>query len=206
MENTLTESKVGKLLDWAYEKSINGLPGTDTAYDLAQNYLSKHGSVDKAIDKLIQWQNTKSATAGFLTGLGGLITLPVAIPADVASVTYVQIRMVAAIAIMRNYDIKDDQVKTFVYLALTGNSVSDILKNVGIKTATQLGKQAIKKIPIEIIKAINKAVGFRLVTKFGQKGIVNLGKAVPLLGGVIGGSVDGVSTNIVGKTAKKIFA
>lgn len=206
MENTLTESKVGKLLDWAYEKSINGLPGTDTAYDLAQNYLLKYGSIDKAINKLIHWQNTKSATAGFLTGLGGLITLPVAIPADVASVTYVQIRMVAAIAIMRNYDIKDDQVKTFVFLALTGNSVSDILKNLGIKTATQLGKQAIKKVPIEIIKAINKAVGFRLITKFGEKGIVNLGKAVPLLGGVVGGTMDGVSTNIIGKTAKKIFA
>ncbi|MCQ2011660.1 EcsC family protein [Sporolactobacillus sp. STSJ-5] len=205
MENTLTESKVGKLLDWAYEKSINGLPGTDTAYDLAQNYLLKYGSVDKAINKLIQWQNTKSATAGFLTGLGGLITLPVAIPADVASVTYVQIRMVAAIAVMRNYDIRDDQVKTFVFLALTGNSVSEILKNAGIKTATQLGKQAIKKVPIEIIKAINKAVGFRLVTKFGEKGIVNLGKAVPLLGGVVGGTMDGMSTNIIGRTAKKIF-
>ncbi|SFG73879.1 EcsC family protein [Sporolactobacillus nakayamae] len=192
-------------MDWAYEKSISGLPGTDTGYDFAQNYLSKYGSVDKAINKLIHWQNTKSATAGFLTGLGGLITLPVAIPADVASVTYVQIRMVAAIAIMRNYDIKDDQVKTFVFLALTGNSVSDVLKNVGIKTATQLGKQAIKKVPIEIIKAINKAVGFRLITKFGEKGIVNLGKAVPLLGGVIGGTMDGVSTNIIGKTAKKIF-
>lgn len=205
MENTLTESKVGKLLDWAYEKSINGLPGTDTAYDLAQNYLLKYGSIDKAINKLIHWQNTKSATAGFLTGLGGLITLPVAIPADVASVTYVQIRMVAAIAIIRNYDIKDDQVKTFVFLALTGNSVTNILKSAGIKTAAQLGKQAIKKVPIEIIKAINKAAGFRLVTKFGQKGIVNLGKAVPLLGGVVGGTMDGVSTNIIGKTAKKIF-
>jgi hypothetical protein len=44
-----------------------------------------------------------------------------------------------------------------------------------------------------------------LVTKFGEKGIVNLGKAVLLLGGVIDGSVDGVSTNIIGRTAKKIF-
>jgi hypothetical protein len=160
MENTLTESRVGKLLDWAYEKSVNGLPGTDTAYDLARNYLSKNSSVDQAINKLIQCQNAKSAAAGFLTGLGGLITLPVAIPADVASVTYIQIRMVASITIMRNYDIKDDQVKTFVFLALTGNPVSNILKNTGIKTAAQLGKQAIKKVPIEIIKAINKAVGF----------------------------------------------
>jgi hypothetical protein len=52
---------------------------------------------------------------------------------------------------------------------------------------------------------LNKAVGFRLVTKFGEKGVVNLGKAVPLVGGFIGGAVDGIGTNIVGKTVKKVF-
>lgn len=203
--NQLTESKVGKLLDWAYEKSINGIPGADTAYELAENFMEKHDSIDNAINSLVRWQNTKSATSGFLTGLGGLITLPVAIPANIASVTYVQIRMIAAIAHMRGYDLKDDQVKTFVFVCLTGQSASDILKQAGIKAGTALTKQAIKKIPGEIIKSINKAVGFRLVTKFGEKGIVNLGKVVPLVGGFIGGTVDGVGTNIIGKTAKKVF-
>jgi len=201
----LTESKAGKLLDWAYEKSINGIPGTDTAYEIAENYMSKHNSIDKAIDSLVRWQNSKSATSGFLTGLGGLITLPVAIPANIASVTYVQIRMIAAIAHMRGYDLKDDQVKTFVFVCLTGQSASDILKQAGIKAGTAITKQAIKKIPGEIIKSINKAVGFRLVTKFGEKGVVNLGKAVPLVGGIIGGAVDGIGTNVIGKTAKNVF-
>lgn len=205
VDNQLTESKVGKLLEWAYEKSINGIPGTDTAYELAESFTSKHDSVDQASNSLIRWQNTKSATSGFLTGLGGLITLPVAIPANIASVTYVQMRMIAAIAHMRGYDLKDDQVKTFVFVCLTGQSSADILKQAGIKAGTAFTKQAIKRIPGEIIKSINKAVGFRLVTKFGEKGVVNLGKAVPLVGGVIGGTVDGIGTNIVGKTAKKLF-
>lgn len=204
-DNQLTESKVGKLLDWAYEKSINGIPGTDTAYELAENFMAKNDSIDKAINSLVRWQNTKSVTSGFLTGLGGLITLPVAIPVNIASVTYVQIRMIAAIAHMRGYDLKDDQVKTFVFVCLTGQSASDILKQAGIKAGTALTKQAIKKIPGEIIKSINKAVGFRLVTKFGEKGVVNLGKAVPLVGGFIGGTVDGVGTNIIGRTAKRVF-
>jgi hypothetical protein len=204
-DNQMTESKVGKLLDWAYEKSINGIPGTDTAYQLAENFMTKNDSTDKAINSLIRWQNTKSVTSGFLTGLGGLITLPVAIPVNIASVTYVQIRMIAAIAHMSGYDLKDDQVKTFVFVCLTGKSASDILKQAGIKAGTALTKHAIKKIPGEIIKSINKAVGFRLVTKFGEKGVVNLGKTVPLVGGFIGGTVDGVGTNIIGKTAKKVF-
>ncbi|MGX9135792.1 EcsC family protein [Rummeliibacillus sp. JY-2-4R] len=204
-DNQLTESKLDKLLDWAYEKSINGIPGTNTAYELAENFIVKHDSTDDAINSLIRWQNTKSATSGFLTGLGGLITLPVAIPANIASVTYVQIKMIAAIAHIRGYDLKDDQVKTFVFVCLTGQSASDILKQAGIKAGTELTKQAIKKIPGEIIKSINKAVGFRLVTKFGEKGVVNLGKAIPLVGGLIGGTVDGIGTRIIGKTAKNVF-
>ena len=48
-------------------------------------------------------------------------------------------------------------------------------------------------------------MGFRLVTKFGEKGIVNLGKAVPLVGGVIGGTVDTIGTTVIGKTAKYVF-
>jgi hypothetical protein len=204
-KNSLTESKMTQVLDWAYEKAVNGLPGTETAADLAENYLRKHTSVDNAIDSLIRWQNAKGVTSGFLTGVGGLITLPVAIPANVASVMYVQIRMIATIAHMRGYDLKDDQVKTFVFVCLTGQAAIDILKQAGVKLGTALAKEAIKKIPGEVIKAINKAVGVRLVTKFGQKGIVNLGKAVPLVGGVIGGAVDGIGTNTIGKTAKKVF-
>jgi hypothetical protein len=203
--SSLTESKVTHVLDWAYEKAVNGLPGTEAAADLAESYLRKHSSVENAIDSLIRWQNAKGVTSGFLTGLGGLITLPVAIPANVASVMYVQIRMIAALAHMRGYDLKDDQVKTFVFVCLTGQAATDILKQAGVKLGTALAKQAIKKIPGEVIKAINKAVGIRLVTKFGQTGIVNLGKAVPLLGGVIGGAVDGIGTNTIGKTAKKVF-
>ena len=64
----------------------------------------------------------------FLTGLGGIITLPIAIPANITSVIYVQMRMVAFIAHMRGFDLKDDQVRTLVYIELTGQAVSDILK------------------------------------------------------------------------------
>lgn len=201
----LTPSKLQKVLEWGYDKALNGLPGTETAQELAESYLSKHGSVDKAIDSLIRWQNTKAATSGFLTGLGGIVTLPVAIPANIASVLYVQIRMIAAIACMRGYDLKDDQVKTFVFVCLTGQAATDILKDVGIKIGTQFAKASIKKISGEVIKQINQKVGFRLVTKFGEKGVINLGKAIPLIGGVIGATVDGVGTNTIGEVAKKVF-
>lgn len=205
IKDSLTETKIIELLNWTYDKTINGLPVTDSAYILAENFLNKYETIDKAIDSLILWQNTKSGTSGFITGLGGLITLPVAIPANIASVMYVQMRMIAAIAHMRGYDLKDDQVKTFVFVCLTGKSATDVLKQAGMKAGQLAAKNAINKISGEALKAINRRVGFKLFTKFGEKGVINLGKAVPLVGGVIGGTIDTIGTNVIGKTAKKVF-
>jgi len=193
-------------LDWAYEKSINGLPGTLAAEELAEDYLSKNSYQRiKACKHLISWQVGKCATSGFVTGLGGLITLPVAIPANITSVIYVQIRMIATIAYIGGYDIRDDSVKSFVYMCLTGNAAMAIGKEVGIKIGSKLTENAIKKISAETIKRINQAVGFRLLTKFGEKGIINIGKAVPLIGGVIGGGFDLASTKMIGKVAMGVF-
>lgn len=50
----------------------------------------------------------------------------------------------------------------------------------------------IKRMPIEMIKQINKRVGFRLVTKFKEKGVINLGKCIPIIGSIIGGTIDAV--------------
>lgn len=52
---------------------------------------------------------------------------------------------------------------------------------------------------------INQKVGTRLLTKFGEKGIINLGKMIPLLGGVIGVTFDASGTYIIGKAATNTF-
>jgi len=205
MDSELTPGKMMNLLDWSYEKALNGLPGTPDAMELANSYLTKHSTVEKSVDSLIRIQNTKAGTSGFLSGLGGIITLPIAVPANVASVIYVQMRMVAAIASMGGYDLKDDQVKTLVYVSLAGNGAVDILKHTGIQIGRKMAVSTIKKIPNAIIVKINQKVGFRLITKFGEKGVVNLVKVVPVLGGVVGAAVDISSTMAVGKAAKKIF-
>ena len=194
-----------QVLEWSYEKAVQGLPGMESAEELAKRYLEKYDTVDEAINTFINWQCAKCATSGFITGLGGLLTLPVAIPANISSVIFVQIRMIAAIAYMRGYNLKDDQVKTLVFVALTGQAATDILKQAGITIGSKVGMNLIKKMPMKVIYQINKKVGFRLVTKFGQKGVINLGKMVPIVGGVIGGTVDTVGTLTVGKTAKKLF-
>lgn len=205
MANNLTENKIMDVLNWSYHKAVQGVAGLDSAYDLADDYLKQHGSLHDQANSLIRWQNTKAGTSGFLTGLGGIITLPVAIPANVASVMYVQIRMIAAIAHMGGYNLNDDRVKSLVFICLTGNAAKDILKDVGIVVGKKLAENAIKNISGKTIVAINRKVGFRLLTKFGEKGVINLGKAIPLLGGFVGATFDSVSTNTVGNIARDTF-
>jgi uncharacterized protein (DUF697 family) len=205
MANNLTENKIMDVLNWSYDKAVQGVAGLDSAYDLADDYLKQEGSLHAQANSLIRWQNTKAGTSGFLTGLGGIITLPVAIPANVASVMYVQIRMIAAIAHMGGYNLNDDRVKSLVFLCLTGNAAKDILKDVGIVVGKKLAENAIKNISGKTIVAINRKVGFRLLTKFGEKGVINLGKAIPLLGGFVGATFDSVSTNTVGNIARDTF-
>ena len=148
-ENEFSKGKMVQLLDWSYEKALNGLPGTPDAFELADNYLRKHPTVEKSVDALIRMQNTKAGTAGFLTGLGGIITLPVAIPANIASVVYVQMRMVAAIAVMGGYDLKDHQVKTLVFVSLAGNGAVDILKQAGMRLVRKWQFQQLKKFQVQ---------------------------------------------------------
>lgn len=205
MAKELTESKIMQALDFAYEKAMTGLPGFDSAIEMAESYMKESGSLEDKANSLVRWQNTKAATSGFLTGLGGLLVMPVTIPANLASVYFIQIRMIAAIAYMGGYDIKDDKVKTTVYACLTGNAAKEVLKDVGIQVGKKLAQASINRITGATIIRINKAVGFRLLTKAGTTGVVNLGKMVPILGGVIGGAVDLATTNVVGNTAVKLF-
>ena len=203
----MLEREMMNLLDVCYDKALQGvLPGEKSIEELAEDYLYKSSSKKKAIDDLIGYQTLLCGTNGFITGLGGLLVLPVAISANVAGVIYVQLRMIAAIAHINGYDIYSDQVRTIAYTCLTGSSAANVLKNTGIKIGEKVAINAIKKIPVEVLVKINQQVGFRLVTKFGQKGLVNFGKMMPLVGGVVGGAFDTGMTLTIGNIAKKVFS
>jgi len=202
----MLEREMMNLLDVCYDKALQGvLPGEKSIEELAEDYLYKSSSKKKAIDDLIGYQTLLCGTNGFITGLGGLLVLPVAIPTNILSTIYIQLRMIAAIAYINGYDIYSDQVRTIAYACLTGSSTTKVLKNVGIKIGEKVVINAIKKIPVEVLVKINQQVGFRLVTKFGQKGLVNFGKMIPLVGGVVGGAFDTGMTLTIGNIAKKVF-
>ena len=74
-----------------------------------------------------------------------------------------------------------------------------------IKIGEKSLEAAIKKIPGAALAKINQKIGFRLLTKFGEKGVINLGKVIPVVGGVIGGGMDVASTIVIAKNSIKMF-
>lgn len=190
------------------EIAIDGMGQLVSARTLAHEYLSDRRFVDDhaRVNSLIRWEASKNFGSGFVAGLGGLIMLPASIPGALVVSWIIQARMSAAIAIIYGNDIEDDRVRTLVFLSIIGDSVKEFLKQAGITLGSKLTEQIIKKIPGRILIEINKKAGFRLITKAGQKGVFNLIKAVPIAGGIAGGSIDAASCYSVGKAAKCLFA
>lgn len=201
-----TQEDIMKLLEKLYDNAIQGLPKVSPPISqLADDYLSKNPDPEVAAKSFINYQIAKCTTSGFVTGLGGLITLSVAIPANISSVLYVQMRMIACLAYMGGYDTNSDQVQTLVYACLAGISLDQVVKQVGIKVGVKFANAMVKKIPGTVLVKINQKVGFRLLTKFGTKGIINIGKAIPIVGGVISGGFDSAETKIIADRAYKMF-
>lgn len=202
----ISQEEIMQLLNKMYDQSIHGIAKVSPPInELANDYMQKNKDINAAAKKFINYQIAKCTTSGFLSGLGGLVTLPVAIPANIGSVMYVQMRMIACLAYMGGYDTDSDQVQTLVYACLAGISIDQIIKNVGIQFGTKFTMSMVKKIPGTVLTKINQKVGFRFLTKFGTKGIINIGKAVPFVGGVIGGGFDFTETRIIANRAYKMF-
>lgn len=204
--NIKTSSGVKKLLDASYQKAVQGIDYLSPSVELlAKDYLKPGVSPADAARKMINYQIAKCTTSGFVTGFGGFVTMPVTIPANISSVLYVQMRMIACTAYMAGFDINSDQVQTLVYACLAGVAVSEIVKNTGVKFGEKLTVSMIEKIPGAALVKINQTVGFRFMTKFGSKGLVNLGKIVPVVGAIVSGGLDLAETKLIGERAYKMF-
>jgi hypothetical protein len=189
-----------------YDNVLIGLPKSKTIVELAEEYLRDNGDdKQRAIESLIRWQTAKCTTSGFVAGLGGAIAMPVTIPLDLSVNLFVQMRMIATVAHICGHDIRSDKVRTLVYACMAGNKCVDILASVGIALGKKLTEKAIQSISKEVIAKINQAVGFRLVTKYGENGAIKLGKLVPVVGGFISGGFDGYYCNKVGQVTKTLF-
>lgn len=167
---TLDHFVILKAIDFGYDKAVNGLPGFKSAEEMVEVYLRKEVPLIDRVNAQIRRQNVKAGTSGSLTGICGVVLMPLSVPVGVSSVMYFQVRMIAAIAHMGGHDIRDERVEALACTCLCGNMAKDVFSEFGIKIAVNLTEQVLRKMSSTSVEKLNQAVGFRLWQKWAKRG------------------------------------
>lgn len=184
---------------------VNGLGPYKSAAEMADEVRCTHPDADVAVARLIAIHRRWVGSTGFATGVGGLATLPVTLPTDITTFYMLSARMSASIAVLRGYDVTSEEVQSAVLISLLGAGAAGVVGKVGVEIGTKTAVAGLKKLPGQVLIEINKKVGYRLLTKFGTKGSINLVKAVPIVGGGVGAGVNVVAINQIARYSKRTF-
>jgi len=201
------DTSATKLVQYLLDRGLAGVPPLSSAENLATEYLIDQGYENnhERVDSLINWETTKNFTTGFITGLGGVTTFPITIPSALGASWLIQARMAGAIARIYGHELHHDRVRTMILLSLAGDVAREAMKSAGVNLGNKLSERAMAQVPGRALVEINKRIGLRLLTKAGQRGLVNFAEAVPVVGGVVGGSFDAIVCRAVGRTARTLF-
>jgi hypothetical protein len=181
---------VTRMFERLLDVGIDGSGRFTSAQKVADTAMAGHLDAEAAIDAIVRSHLLLAIAGGFVTGLGGFVAMPIALPANVLEFHLVATRMVAAMASARGYDIGRAEVRSAVLLALVGADADDLLKSAGYASTGWLAGLAIERLPGPVLLAVNKGVGFRLLGQVGKRSLARFGKVVPLAGGVVSAGVD----------------
>ena len=175
--------------------AIDGASSLPGARQAAGKTLTKHdGDVAMA------------GAQGFVSTLGGVVTLAVTIPANISGVAIVQARMVAAIAHLRGYDLDDQRVRTAILATLMGQREVDSLIHEEKLPTTPMGIATAPVGDADLEKVVARnLVNVLMGQVAGKKLPVFVSKRVPVLGGGVGATTDGFTTWSVARYARKQF-
>lgn len=184
---------------------IDGVATFDSAEKVAQEALKKTGSREAAIDAIVNSHTKLAGANGFVTNLGGFVTLPVALPANVVGFYTLATRMVAAIASVNGANVREDSVRSAILLDLIGADATQVLKGMGNFTGGVATNVATRKMPPAALAVVNKAVAFRLASKVGGRFLSRIPRLVPVAGGFIGAGLDIMLLRKIADAARKDF-
>lgn len=201
--NLVTAHGAGGALRQVIEIAIDGYGRLPSAKAAAARHLQRQaGSADEAISSIIDHHVRLASAQGFVTNIGGLATLPVAIPANITGVATVQVRMVAAIAHLRGYDLNDNRVRTALVMCLMGGE--QVAKHIaqGTLPTSPLAVATAPMFDPELDRLVSEEVLTDLAARIGGKNVaLAIVKRVPLMGGGVSAVMDGIATYQIGRYA-----
>jgi hypothetical protein len=206
MPPPLLESADG-LTQWLLRQAVEGLPPLESASRLAERVRAdpRHASHEARLEALVRREMAKTFTAGFVTGMAGLITLPVALPASLGATWVLQARMAAALASLWGHDLADPWVHSTVLLSLVGGGAPETLRRAGVRAGEWAATRLVGRLSEEALLGINRRVGFRLLTTASSRGAITLSRVVPVVGALTAGVVDAYGCRAVAKQANQLL-
>lgn len=193
------------ILSPLYDTALEGLPLLGTPQETAARHAARPGSLRDRAAEMADVHVLLSASTGFVCGLGGFLTLPVTLPANVAGVALLQLHLCAATAALAAQDPLDPEVKARSLACLTDGDVEhardeaqEVLDRSIVKIAERglrlLAEVAVGTAEIAGRLGVHHALRQRLPRR-----------ALPLIGGFIGGASDLYATRRVARAARERF-
>lgn len=190
--DTVWAGVVGGTGQWNPERSC---------YDLAAEFRRSGRDPNACVQGFIEWQAAKAGAGGFVLGLPGIVTSAVSIPADLTMTTYIQLRMVAVIALLRGWDISANGLKTVALLCLLGSDATAFMRQLGLPVQAGPAPPLFAGLPPALLNKINGIIAARLLVGAAKTGVIGMVKFVPVVGGLVNGALDGFATRGIGKQA-----
>ena len=185
---------------------IDGKGFFHSAASVADEALRAHPDPDAAVEAIVRSHVRLGGLSGFVTSLGGFITVPVALPLNVLGFYLIATRMTAAVAHARGHDIHQEAIRTAVLLTLVGADADDLLRKAGVAAPTgALSNLAVQRLPGPAMMVVQKGIGFRLLAQVGTKTFSRLGRLIPVVGGAVGGALDAWMMRKVATSARREF-
>lgn len=183
---------------WLYDKAVCGIAGIESAETLAKRYLDDaKGDVALAARNLIHWESIKAGSSSFLSGIGGIVALPVTLPLNVTSVLFIQTQLVAALASLGQHRLSDERIRALAGLCLCGNAVKALLQDLTLQAANTWSTAVAQQVTEKTLAL--------LATRAGLVSAEHFVRLIPLAGGVVSGAVDIASTRTIGRIASTTF-
>lgn len=189
----------------ALDRAIRGVGPLDGAALAAEKQLDEQrGDVDAAIREVIENNVRLAGAQGFLTNIGGLVTMSVTVPANIAGLALLQCRMVAGIAHLRGYDLEDKRTRNAIMASLLGEErLLNLIKKKKVPgTPMALATAPVHDPNLDDIMA--NEVASELLTRIaGKRLATTVGRRVPVVGGLVGAGTDGYATWRIGRYADR---
>jgi hypothetical protein len=189
----------------ALHRAIRGVGPLPPAAAAAEKQLrEQHGNVERAVHEVIENNVRMAGAQGFLTNLGGLVTATLTIPANITGLALLQCRMIAGIAHLRGYDLEDPRVRNAILVTLLGeDTVASLVKKKEIP-APPMALATSPAADPELDRLVSGVVASDLIARVaGKRLATQVGRRVPVVGGLVGLGADGYTTGKVGRYADR---